>query len=233
MTLDQRAAVKERECRAFEIGDFEFRDGADGEVVFEGVASVVDKPYQVRDMFGTYEETITAGAFNKTLRDGKADVALFVNHRSDAPPLATRAAGTLELSASPDLTVRASMDPNRPDVQIVRSAVQRGELSQMSIGFSVPKDRQTWNDDYTQRTIHEVKLVEASIVWRGANPHTVAAVRSLDDILAEIDADDHDEIRRAIAYLENLLPDRVAPVEEARGSLIDLYVQLQAKREVA
>jgi len=228
--MDLRSrATSDREHRSFDFGTFEFRDASETEVTFEGVASVVDTAYEVRDMFGTFTETISAGAFNKTLRDSKADIALFVNHNSDAAPLATRAAGTLKLAANPNLSVVASMDAARPDVQIVRSAVSRGELSQMSIGFSVPKDKQTWNADYTERTIHEVKLSEASIVWRGASPTTTAAVRSLQDILEDINADDPDEIRRAIAYLSDLLP---APVAEERTApnYVALFAELQAKR---
>lgn len=233
MSIESRAAVKDREHRAFDFGTVEFRESSDTAVVFEGVASVVDRPYQVRDMFGTFTETISAGAFTKTLKDSKADIALFVNHRSENPPLATRMAGSLELAATPDLTVRASMDPMRPDVQTVRSAVTRGELSQMSIGFSVPKDRQTWNDTFTERTIHEVKLVEASIVWRGANPYTCGAVRSLDDLLSEIDCDDPDQIRRAIAHLETLLrSDEPVAVEARDLPYIGMFAELQAKREL-
>jgi len=156
--------------RSYEIVDFEFRDDSNSSTGyrFEGVASVVDKPYTVRDQFGEFQETIKRGAFNKTLKDGKADVALFVNHNAKAPPLATRAAGTLELDAKPDLHVTADLDPERPDVQVVRSAVRRGEMRQMSIGFNVPKARDEWNDDFTERMISEVGLVETSIVWRGS-----------------------------------------------------------------
>ena len=77
--------------RNFTFTECEFRadSGGDG-LIFEGVASVVDTPYTVRDMFGEFTETIRAGAFNKTLKDGKADVALFVNHDTRALPLATR-----------------------------------------------------------------------------------------------------------------------------------------------
>jgi uncharacterized protein len=162
----------------------------------------------VRDQFGEFTETITAGAFNKTLRDSKADVALFINHNHQGIPLATRGAGTLKLAADPHLRVSAALDPARPDVQTIRSAVTRGEMSQMSIGFTVPKARDKWNDDMSERMIKEVVLFETSIVWRGANPHTTSSMRSLDDLMASLDDIEmtEDELRRAIAAFEARLP---------------------------
>jgi HK97 family phage prohead protease len=231
VNLRMRANPIGREYRDWDMDELECRqDEGSDKVIFEGVASVVDKSYTVRDMFGEFTETVTRGAFDRTLAS-KADVALFVSHQSDAPPLATRSAGSLRLTADPHLRVKAFMNPARVDVQNARHAVADGEMRQMSIGFSVPKDKQTWNDDYTVRTIHEVNLVEASIVWRGASPTTSASVRSLQELIAEFNSDDPDEIRRAIAHLESLLPveqeeQRAAPV------LTGMYAQLQAKREL-
>lgn len=184
------------QVRTYDIDDFEFRSSDEGDgFTFEGVASVVDKPYSVRDSQGEFHETIRAGAFNKTLADG-GDVALLVNHNHQGIPMATRAAGTLDLTADPDLRVRASLDPARPDVQILKSAVDRGEMRQMSIGFRVPKARDSWNDTMDEREISELALVETSVVWKGANALTSAAMRSqlgtglvtaeLDDIIAEL-----------------------------------------------
>lgn len=210
MTLDvSKRGRLEREVRRFNIAEFEFRDSAADGFTFEGVASVVDTPYEVNDMFGTFSETIRSGAFNKTLRDSKADVALFVNHDTMGIPLATRGAGTLKLSADPNLRVSATLDPIRNDVIAIRSAVQRGEMSQMSIGFQVPKARDTWNADYTQREIGEVKLLETSIVWQGANQFTSTSMRSISDVIAAIEADQLSpaEIQRAIVYLDSLLPE--------------------------
>jgi hypothetical protein len=98
-------------------------------------------------------------------------------------------------------------------VQTIRSAVTRGEMSQMSIGFTVPKARDKWNDDMSERTIKEVALFETSIVWRGANPHTSSAMRSLDELmesLVDIDMTE-DEMRRAIAAFEARLPQPETP----------------------
>ncbi len=206
-TLEDRATDRSVQHRSYDISQFEFRDEGSTGFTFEGVASVVDTPYTVRDMMGEFTETIRAGAFNKTLRDSKADVALFVNHDTRAKPLATRSSGRLVLTADPHLRVTAQLNPERHDVQDLRHAVQDGEMRQMSIGFQVPKARDSWSNDYTERTISEVILSETSIVWRGASPTTTAQMRSFDEIVAEFgEHADPEELRRMIALLESRLP---------------------------
>lgn len=199
--------------RAYDMDRFEFRDAGDS-FTFEGVASVVERAYAVNDSFGTFHETISAGAFDKAIKDvGKRqaanDVFLFVNHRHQDVPMASRNAGTLKLSVNPDLRTEANLDARRPDVVIARSAIQRGEMTQMSIGFTVNKGRDTWNKDWTERTIHEVNLKEVSIVPIGANPYTSASVRSFSDLRSTIDAMDmsKSDLRRAIKLLEKRFSD--------------------------
>jgi len=208
-SVAQRAHDGAHTIRSFDFTAFEFRDEGSAGVVFEGVASVVDTPYTVRDQWGTFEETIRAGAFTKTLKDGKADVALFVNHDTRALPLATRLDGSLILGANPHLTVRATLNPARPSVQEVRHAVSDGQARQMSIGFSVPKARDQWSEDFSQRTISEVSLSEASIVWRGASPTTTGSMRSFDMFmrsLTDVDMTEA-EMRRAIKSMQHRFAD--------------------------
>lgn len=82
----------------------------------------------------------------------------------------------------------------------------RGDMDQMSIGFQVT--RQEWDGDYTERYIREVKLFDVSVVTFPASTTTSASLRSLDEAIRSFKADDidPDELRRAIAYLETLLP---------------------------
>jgi hypothetical protein len=71
-------------------------------------------------------------------------------------------------------------------------------MRQMSIGFTVPKARDKWNDDMTERTIKELQLFEASVVWQGANPYTSSSMRSFDEMLASLtDAEMTDDELRA------------------------------------
>jgi hypothetical protein len=219
-----------REVRDFSVTDAEIRDDGDDGVTFEGVASVIDTPYMVRDMFGEFSETMARGAFNKTLKE-KADVRLLVNH--DGVPLARTKSKTLKLTAVPDLRAVASLDPANPTVQEIRSAMSRGDMDQMSIGFRVTK--QEWNGDYTERTIKEVELFDVSVVTFPASPTTTASIRSLDEFMQTLTREtaDPDEVRRAIAHLESLLVEErteedPAVLEARYAALAQLWDQRKA-----
>ena len=204
--------------RSYTLEDYAFRDNDDtGGWTFEGVASVVDHPYPVRDQYGEYTEVIRAGAFNKTLRDSKAPISLYMNHQHTGFPFAARnaSAATLTLTADPNLRVKADLDPTRSDVQILRSVITRGEMREMSIGFRPVKNRDKWSPDMLSVERGEVVLREVSIVELGANTGgTQTSMRSLEefmDSLADVEMDEAD-VRRAIAYFETRLP--TVPIEE-------------------
>ncbi len=221
-TIEDRAGLA-REDRKFTVEPVELRDDTDG-LTFEGVASSVDNPYTVHDMFGEFEETIERGAFDKTLAE-RDDVRLLVNH--DGIPLARTKSKTLTLSTNPHLRAVATLDADNPTVREVRSAMRRGDLDQMSIGFRVT--RQEWNGDYTERTIREVKLFDVSVVTYPANPATSASLRSL---LAESSSiADPEELRAAIgqltATLERLDPRDPEP-EFVSADIEARYARLRA-----
>ena len=228
MNIADRATL-ERESRAF-VSTFEFRDDDDTTVTFTGIASSVDTPYTVRDSFGEYTETMSPGAFKKTLKE-KDDVRLLVNH--DGIPLARTKSKTLRLSADPHLSAEAKLDPASPLVQTIRSAMTRGDMDQMSIGMRV--HRQEWNEDYTERNIKEAQLFDVSLVTYPANPATSAQLRSLDETIRELTADkdnlDEDEVRRVIAHLESLL--RKTEPEVAPTLLMQRMLELAAKNPAA
>lgn len=204
-TVADRANLQ-RESRAFTVAPAEIRadDGTDGPL-FVGYAANVDQPYEMRDRFGEFEETMAAGVFNRSLKQ-KDDVHLLVNH--EGIPLARTKSGTLRLTTDPNLYVEARLDGMNPRVQEVRSAMSRGDMDQMSIGFRAL--RQEWNKDFTQRRVLEARLFDVTITPRGVNPNTIGSLRSLDEALRDLTIDrdllDEPEIRRAIKHLESLLP---------------------------
>lgn len=212
--------------RSHAIADLELRASEDGSVTFDGIASVVDTPYTVRDMFGEFQETMVKGSFKKTLAE-KADVRLLVNH--DGLPLARTKSKTLTLSANPDLRSVAKLDAANPRVQEVRSAMDRGDLDQMSIGFRVV--RQEWNGDYTERFIREVELFDVSVVTYPASPTTSASLRSIEALMA-LDLTDAttDELRRAIDHLTTLLAPEGQHVNESLRSPEEIKREIDAYR---
>jgi HK97 family phage prohead protease len=191
------------------IAEVELRVGADGKIEFNGYATVYDQSYDVGGGAerGGWSETIASGAATRTL-NAKPDVRLLVNH--DGLPLARTRSGTLQLSEDKrGLLVHApSLDPMNPLVQQVRSAMDRGDVDEMSFAFRAT--RQEWNDDYTERTIREFDLSiagsDVSIVTYPANPATVAQLRSA----AKIDEQRATAVRpgMSLAYAKALASQR-------------------------
>jgi HK97 family phage prohead protease len=162
------------------LADVELRMDGDTPVL-EGYALVYEYRYDVAGgpEAGGFTEVISRGAAAKSA--GEADVRLLVNH--DGVPLARSRGGegTLELESDDiGLKVRAELDPSNPTVQELRSAMNRGDLDQMSFAFRIPKGegRQEWSKDYSLRTIREVQLFDVSVVTYPANPATVAKLRN-------------------------------------------------------
>ena len=181
-TRAEFAAAKPREQRAT-TSHLETRAAEDGTFVVSGFASITDSPYEVRDWLGQYDETIARGAFTKTLLE-RDDTRWLINH--DGIALARTASGTLDLReiTKPEddpqsrgqtgLWTEARLDAASPLAQTIRSAIERGDVSQMSFAFMAT--RQEWNEDYTKRTVIETKLFDVSAVTYPANPATSISV---------------------------------------------------------
>jgi HK97 family phage prohead protease len=177
-----------RTADGIDVPELEHRRLADVELrmdddipVLEGYALVYEYKYDIGGgpEEGGFTEVIARGAAAKSA--GEADVRLLVNH--DGVPLARSRGGqgTLQLKSDDvGLKVRAELDPANPTVQELRSAMNRGDLDQMSFAFKVPRGegRQEWSSDYSLRTIREVQLFDVSVVTYPANPATVAKLRS-------------------------------------------------------
>lgn len=169
------------------------RSDDEGALIVDGYATVFDVGY---DMYGGpsrygWTEYVATGAATKTLSESP-DVVFLVNH--DGLPLARTKSGTLELSAdSHGLHSVAHCDRSDPDVQKLEPKMERGDLDEMSFAFRIV--RQEWNEDYTERFITEFSIDrgDTSIVTFGANPHTHAHLRGVDELLAQLVDVDLDE----------------------------------------
>lgn len=173
------------------------RDGKEFLLV-EGTPSVVERWYDMWDMFGPYEEKVAAGAFDKTL-SANPDVNFLVNHRGTA--MARTTAKTLELSVSMagHLEMRAWLNPQRTDVQDLRHAIDDRAIDEMSFAFRITEFE--WNESYDQFTIKEVDLHrgDVSAVNYGANPYTSISAR---EKLAALDTLEGAELLAARARIE-------------------------------
>lgn len=138
---------------------------SDGDrMMVEGYATVYGAPYDVGGMF---IETIERGAAAKSAQE--ADVVFLFDH--DGLPLARTKSGTMTLSSDDTgLLVRAELSQNSSTARDLVDAINRGDVDEMSFAFQVV--RQSWNQDRSQRSISEVKLVDVSAVTYPANPAT-------------------------------------------------------------
>lgn len=172
--------------RATPFRDVELRakpDGSGGEALtFTGYASVTEVGYEMSDWLGAYTEVIRSGAFKKTLSED-ADVPFLVNH--GGLTLARTKSGTMTLAEDDTgLHVEARLDPASPHVVALRSAMDRGDVDEMSFGFWIT--RQQWSPDYEQLDVIEVSLNkgDVSVVNYGANPATAGAQLNSRDLAA-------------------------------------------------
>lgn len=175
---DAGVAVMQRgarlEARAREV---EVRANGDGTVGLHGYATVYGAEYDVAGgpPWG-WTEVVADGACRKSVME-RDDVRCLFDH--EGIPVARTKSRTMSLESDdtgllvdvPSLDVTGS-----PLVQSLRSALERGDLDEMSFAFMVT--RQEWNEDYTHRTILEVKLYDVSVVTYPANPATVVALRN-------------------------------------------------------
>lgn len=137
-------------------------------VPFVGYASTTGTAYSVRDWLGEYNETISPGAFAKTLREQES-IPLLQNHDANLV-LANTSSKTSSLAEDANgLRNDANINPEYTQLIV---GMRRGDINKMSFSFRAIKD--TWNDDYDDRSVNELALYDTSIVTYPANPSTSA-----------------------------------------------------------
>lgn len=119
---------------------------------FEGYASVFNGVDSVND-------TILPGAFKNAIGSGKR-VSMFINHDSRSIPVGD----WIKLKEDKTgLIAKGRIDENHRDGPSALSALRRGAMDGLSIGFMIPKGGAKENDDGI-REIKEIDLKEISIV---------------------------------------------------------------------
>lgn len=180
-------------------------DGTGGDTLtFSGYACVTEVGYEMQDWLGPFTEVVRKGAFTKTLAEG-ADVPFLINH--SGMTLARTKSGTMRLSEDDTgLHTEADLDPASPHVQALRSAMDRGDLDEMSFAFWVT--RQTWSPDFEQRDILEVAMNkgDVSIVNYAANPNTAGATLNSRELAAHLERLGTDERRQVFDRLAAEFP---------------------------
>lgn len=166
------------ERRAFSLDEMRIETREeDGSPVIRGHAAVFN---QLSEPLGGFREQIASGAFAEALQTD--DIRALWNHNPDHI-LGRNMAKTLTLSED---ARGLAIEIIPPDTQIARdlmTSMKRGDVTQMSFGFSVRPNGENWaKDDEGRyiRTLTRVRLYDVSPVTYPAYPQTDVAVRSLD-----------------------------------------------------
>lgn len=161
--------------------DFQARADENGNRIIEGYFAVFNSVY---DMGYGMSESIAPGAFTNTISD---DIRALVNHNTDLV-LGRTTVRTLELRQDErGLWGRIVINPEDSDAMNLYARVQRGDVSQCSIGFDILSEETDYREDGTIHwTITDTKLWEVSCCTFPAYTETAISARK----------HDLDEIRR-------------------------------------
>jgi len=168
-----------REQRQLRTASTEFKTRTekreDGEDLFiEGYFAVFNSNY---DLGAGMSESIAPGAFTNTLAD---DIRALVNHDTTLV-LGRTTAHTLEVRQDEHgLWGKVKINPNDQDAMNLYARVQRGDVSQCSIGFDILDEETEYRDEDVHWTIREIKLYEVSACTFPAYLETAISARQKD-----------------------------------------------------
>ena len=159
--------------------EFVTRAEENGELVIEGYFAVFDSNY---DIAPGMSESIARGAFANSL---SGDIRALVNHDTTLV-IGRTTVRTLELREDErGLWGRIVINPKDSDATNAYARVERGDVSQCSIGFDIVKeDTEIREDGSVHWTIRDVKLWEVSLCTFPAYEETSidARARERDEI---------------------------------------------------
>lgn len=162
------------ERRAFALDGVSCEKRDNGPTVLKGHAAVFDS---LSEDLGGFRERIAPGAFTEAIQTD--DVRALLNHDPNIL-LGRNRSKTLRLAEDAH---GLAIEIDLPDTQAARDLsvlIGRGDLTQMSFGFSVRPGGQEWakDDNGTAiRTLKKVRLYDVSPVTFPAYPATDVAVR--------------------------------------------------------
>lgn len=161
-----------RDQRRTMNASFETRE-ADGNLYIEGYFAVYNSVYQIAP---DLSESIAPGAFDSSLG---GDIRALINHDTSLV-LGRTKANTLELrSDERGLWGRILVNPKDTDAMNAHARVERGDVSQCSIGFNILSEETEFREDGSVHwTIRDVELMEVSICTFPAYEETEISARA-------------------------------------------------------
>lgn len=155
--------------------EYTARDAEDGSPIIEGYFAVYNSNY---DIAPGMSESIAPGAFGESL---SGDIRMLTNHDTTLV-IARTAAGTMELkSDTRGVWARGLVNPKDTDALNTHARVERGDVSQCSIGFEIIDEETEFRDDGSVHwTITKARLHEVSVCTFPAYEETSVSARMRD-----------------------------------------------------
>ncbi len=170
--------MKETEKRTLpldEIRILESEEEKNAEII--GHAAVFNSWSETLGGIFPFKEKVKRGAFSQSIK--KDDIRALFNHSADYV-LGRNKSGTLELIED-EKGLLVKIKP--PDTQWARdlmTSIKRGDIDQMSFGFTVEEEKWSFEDGFDVRELKQVKLYDVSPVTFPAYTATDVGVRGME-----------------------------------------------------
>ena len=189
---------KKREVRTMPLVELRVNrnDESPSDNYIEGHAAVFESWSETLGGAFPFREKVVRGAFIESLKND--DIRALFNHDPNYV-LGRNKSGTLELMEDEQgLKVRI----NPPDTQWARDlqiSIERGDINQMSFGFTVEEDSWRSESEYDVRELKRVKLFDVSPVTYPAYSATDVGVRGMEsynEYRTSLDAEKSEQIAK-------------------------------------
>lgn len=173
MEIERRSVVL-KELRALEPSE------TISEPVIEGYAAVFDSWSESLGGNEPFIEKVVKGAFEQTI--SQDDIRALFNHDPNYV-LGRNKAGTLSLQEDEKGLLVRIIPPNTQWAKDLLVSIARGDISQMSFGFTVEADRWSYEEGKDVRELLKVRLFDVSPVTFPAYTQTECGLRSQEEVL--------------------------------------------------
>ncbi len=173
--MEEIMEQSKRELRTLPLTELRLSSGEEQNCI-EGHAAVFDSWSETLGGIFPFKEKVKRGAFMESLEND--DIRALWNHDSNYV-LGRNKSGTLKLEED---TRGLKVKINPPDTQWardLRTSIERGDIDQMSFGFTVEEDEWRYEDGVDIRELRKVKLFDVSPVTFPAYSATDVGVRGM------------------------------------------------------
>ena len=181
--MTKQTETNQMERRTITLKELRVVDGLSdngGEPAIEGYASVFDSWSEELGGNSPFREKVVKGAFEETILVD--DIRALFNHDPNYV-LGRNKAGTLTLEEDEKGLKVKIIPPNTTWAKDLLISIKRGDITQMSFGFTVILDRWSYEDNTDVRELLKVKLFDVSPVTFPAYTQTECGIRSMLDIM--------------------------------------------------